>query len=270
MSLIKCPKCGEMYSNSYKTCPFCSEDEEFYGSSKKAKNSGRRVEHPKSPSIIGPAMIIIAIVLVVFLIYAFVGGGSSTNSGDQTPSEKPSVVEPSGEKNPGKEPEEKPAKVEIKLNKKSLKMEVGDSVQLKATGAKGYTWTSSDPKVVKVDKKGMLAAQKAGTATITVTADGADSVACEVTVKEAKKNLQLVTEYGASLYSQNEFALNPGEEVDLKVAGTDSTPTWEITKGGSHVKVDQDGVVKGISPGHANLRVTVDGQTIDCSVQCNG
>ena len=26
MKLIKCPKCGEMYSGSYKTCPFCQED----------------------------------------------------------------------------------------------------------------------------------------------------------------------------------------------------------------------------------------------------
>ena len=31
MSLIKCPKCGEMFSDSYKTCPFCEEDEAYYG-----------------------------------------------------------------------------------------------------------------------------------------------------------------------------------------------------------------------------------------------
>ena len=30
MSLIKCPKCGEMFSDSYKTCPFCEEDEAYY------------------------------------------------------------------------------------------------------------------------------------------------------------------------------------------------------------------------------------------------
>ena len=31
MSLIKCPKCGEMFSDSYKTCPFCEEDDAYYG-----------------------------------------------------------------------------------------------------------------------------------------------------------------------------------------------------------------------------------------------
>ena len=30
MSLIKCGKCGELYSDSYRGCPFCAEDEEYY------------------------------------------------------------------------------------------------------------------------------------------------------------------------------------------------------------------------------------------------
>ena len=41
MSLIKCPKCGEMFSDSYKTCPFCEEDEAYY-SGKLRKSRGRR------------------------------------------------------------------------------------------------------------------------------------------------------------------------------------------------------------------------------------
>ena len=30
MSLIKCDKCGELFSDSYRKCPFCAEDEEYY------------------------------------------------------------------------------------------------------------------------------------------------------------------------------------------------------------------------------------------------
>ena len=41
MSLIKCPKCGEMFSDSYKTCPFCEEDEAYY-SGKVRRGRGRR------------------------------------------------------------------------------------------------------------------------------------------------------------------------------------------------------------------------------------
>ena len=38
MSLLKCPKCGEMFSDSYKTCPFCEEDEAFANGGKKPVN----------------------------------------------------------------------------------------------------------------------------------------------------------------------------------------------------------------------------------------
>ena len=41
MRLLKCPKCGEMFSDTYKTCPFCQEDEERH-SSKPVKSAGRR------------------------------------------------------------------------------------------------------------------------------------------------------------------------------------------------------------------------------------
>ena len=40
MSLIKCNKCGEVYSDSYKKCPFCVEDEEYYNG--KVKKRGHR------------------------------------------------------------------------------------------------------------------------------------------------------------------------------------------------------------------------------------
>ena len=47
MSLLKCPKCGEMFSDSYKTCPFCEEDEAFANGGKKPVNPGRRVHRQK-------------------------------------------------------------------------------------------------------------------------------------------------------------------------------------------------------------------------------
>ena len=57
MSLLKCPKCGEMFSDSYKTCPFCEEDEAFANGGKKPVNPGRRVHRQKSPSILGPTLV---------------------------------------------------------------------------------------------------------------------------------------------------------------------------------------------------------------------
>lgn len=56
MSLIKCPKCGEMFSDSYKTCPFCEEDEAYY-SGKVRRGRGRRTAESsrcRAPAFWGP------------------------------------------------------------------------------------------------------------------------------------------------------------------------------------------------------------------------
>ena len=292
MSLIKCPKCGEMYSDSYKKCPFCTEDAEFYGTGKKAKKHGRRVEKPKSPSIMGPALIVIAVVLVGFLAYGFIFKPMTADPNPEVPEEHPGIVtpeeddkQPEEEKEPEKEPEKEeepekepepeeekepePVLAEIKLNKKSLKLERGKTFKLKATGAENYQWSSSNKKIVSVDENGKITAKKAGTATITVTAKDATSAACEVTVKEAKKNIQVVLEYGVALSGGNEFSMNEGDVVDLKVTGTDEKAHWEVVKGQNHITVDQDGVVECVKgDGECKLRVTVDDKKIDIRVLC--
>ena len=70
MSLIKCPKCGEMFSDSYKTCPFCEEDEAYY-SGKLRKSRGRRAAESrrrKAPSILGPVAVIVLILLAALAV----------------------------------------------------------------------------------------------------------------------------------------------------------------------------------------------------------
>ena len=55
MNLLKCPRCGEEYSPSYRRCPFCEEGDHprkiKYNSSK--QSGGRRVSDKKrSPSAV--------------------------------------------------------------------------------------------------------------------------------------------------------------------------------------------------------------------------
>ena len=64
MKLIKCPKCGEMYSDSYRTCPFCQEDEALKGRSAAPRRKVTR--RRRAPSILGPAMVLV-VVLVLFI-----------------------------------------------------------------------------------------------------------------------------------------------------------------------------------------------------------
>lgn len=79
---------------------------------------------------------------------------------------------------------------QVKLNKKSATLYIGDSTTLKATVSpkrasnKKLVWTSSNDKIVKVNSKGKISAVAAGKATITVTAkDGSGKKAtCKVVV----------------------------------------------------------------------------------------
>lgn len=256
MSLLKCPKCGEMFSDSYKTCPFCQEDEEFY-SGKKPRNPGRRVERHKSPSILGPAMVLIVLLLVGFLTVTFLGD-TVKSWFDRPAQEQP--VDPD-DKDPVDE-----TPVALTLSQTSATLEVGGTASLTATGAENVTWTSSDEAVATVDAAGKVTAVAAGTATITATAQGATSAACEITVKAPAKNLKIVFEYGGPV-SEGECSINVGETIDLKVDGTDSQPTWKVTNGAEYINITQDGVITGKKSGVATLSIEVDGQTLTYKVR---
>ena len=92
-------------------------------------------------------------------------------------------------KNYPKASAKEPDKTVTTVNKKGIKistlekeLKVGKSATLKVTGTKKkVTWSSSNSKIVKVDKKGKITAKKKGTATIYFKVDG-KKYAVKVTV----------------------------------------------------------------------------------------
>ncbi len=110
--------------------------------------------------------------------------GSPGESGNDSPEEKP-------EEKPEKKPEEKPAKKpvkKVKLNKKKATLKKGKTLTLKAVltpqnASEKVTWSSSNKKVAKVNKKGKVTARKKGTAVITVKTASGKKATCKITVK---------------------------------------------------------------------------------------
>ena len=73
MSLLKCRKCGEMFSDSYKSCPFCAEDEEYYNGKVKKRNHRRMEQKHKAPSIVGPVLVLVIILILAAVVWTVFG-----------------------------------------------------------------------------------------------------------------------------------------------------------------------------------------------------
>ena len=249
MSLLKCPKCGEMFSDSYKTCPFCEEDEAFANGGKKPVNPGRRVHRQKSPSILGPTLVLVLVLVAGVLLYTLIGSGKA---GDDRP-----------------DPPNTPT-VTLSLDQTALELTVGGTGKLTATGAEGITWTSGNADVAAVAEDGTVTAVAAGNATISASAEGADPVTCTVTVKEAhKKDLVLRSIYNSKGVAQTEFSMRVGDPaVPMTVDGTDSTVKWS-TENSSIATINSDGEVTAVSSGRTTIIAEVDGQTLKCEVLVN-
>ena len=300
MKLVKCPICGESYSDSYKACPFCAESGPYEGTVKRRKAKGRRVEKRRGPNILGPALIVGLLLLAALLIYTYFGDQIRERiHGNETPEDE----------------------VQVSVEPSSVELATGEIRLLTASGAEKFVWSSSDETVATVDAEGNVTAIAEGTATITVKDAAEDrSAQCQVTVKNGDtpdepnnnddpnnneepgnndgpnnneepgsndgpnngesgsdtpvapdtklaiaarwngKALPTVTIDGETIA---DMTLRSGS-TSLYVSGTDSTVTWASDT--AAVKVDQNGLVTRVSRGTAIITATVDGQTLKCRV----
>lgn len=182
MSLIKCPKCGEMFSDSYKTCPFCEEDEAYY-SGKVRKHKGRRAAESrrrKTPSILGPVAVIVLILLAALVVWLIFGDQIK----EAITGEKPPVTDVDKPDDTIDKPDDTPVTPTISLNRTVLVLNVGEKDELKVNGTEDTVeWSSSAPTVASVNSAGEVTALTKGNAVITAEVNG-ESVTCTVTVKD--------------------------------------------------------------------------------------
>lgn len=258
MRLLKCPKCGEMFSDTYKTCPFCQEDEERH-SSKPVKSAGRRTGGGRAKPKVGGGVVIVCLVLVLGLAAYTIFGNQITAffTGEKdAPTPEPAV---------------------LTMNKTSVELTVGSSFALTVSGADKVAFSSSDEAVATVSANGTVQAVSTGSAVITASA--ADTTAtCRVAVTAAvdqptdpvtpdtPSDLVIYSVYGDSVVT--DVSVIAGEEALMEVQGTDSAVTWSIADS-SIATVDSSGMVKGVASGVTTLTATVDGQTLKCLVRVN-
>ena len=168
MSLIKCPKCGEMFSDSYKTCPFCEEDEAYY-SGKVRKHKGRRAAESskrKAPSILGPVAIVVVVLLIALVVWLVFGDQIK----EAITGEKPPVTDVDKPDNSATidKPDDTAVTPTVSLNRTVLVLTVGDKEELAVNGTEDTVeWSSSAPTVASVTSSGEVTALAKGNAVIT-------------------------------------------------------------------------------------------------------
>ena len=306
MSLIKCRRCGEMFSDSYKTCPFCEEDDAYYGGRVKKRRS-RRAEAPrrKAPSILGPVVVLVLILLVLLVVWLLFGEKIKT----AIVGEKPPITDVTPTPDPVTPDPVTPAAT-ISLNRAVLALDVGEKETLKVNEEteETCTWSSSDPTVATVSDSGEVTALAAGNAVITAKVGDAEAT-CSLTVKDAgdstttpdnnttkpndnttkpnnntsttvdvsKLVITATSEYGytgelAATGEPGEFEMTTtkGEVWTLGVKGTTAAVKWSIDGDSSSVctlEGDKLTVTGTTSGRYATVVVTVGGGTIKAYIR---
>lgn len=166
---------------------------------------------------------------------------------------------------------QEPAKVEVtgvSLDNTSLTLEVGATATLKATiqpsnaTEKTISWSSSDASVATVSG-GTVTAKAPGKAKITASCGGKSS-SCEVTVNAKKVDVTSVT------LDKESLTLDLDESVTLTATvlpseATDKTVSWSSSK--ASVATVENGVVKAVGFGSAEIRAAAGGKFADCKVE---
>lgn len=95
MAMKRCPVCGERYSDTYKTCPFCEEDELWEEEESQSPLKNHRSSRGNQHSFITPTLIVLIILMAALLVYLLYGDKVSQLFGkesDSTPGND--IVEP--------------------------------------------------------------------------------------------------------------------------------------------------------------------------------
>lgn len=211
MAMKTCPVCGEKYSDTYRSCPFCEEEKNFRRGKGPKRKGGHRVRQG-GPSLLSPMLVIAILLMAVLLIYLLFGKAIGEKLGwgqDPSGSEPSGAVSSqgssgtsssgasgSGASSSGEEPvvDPEPAGLTyeaalalpdgLTLSKTDYSTNVGDpDVTLSVSGGSGsYTWLSENDAIAAVSESGTVTAAANGTVNILVT-DGDQKAVCIVRVK---------------------------------------------------------------------------------------
>ena len=271
MAMKRCPVCGEKYSDTYRDCPFCEEEEALRGGGK-VRRGGRRTAGKQKVNLLTPTLIILILIMAALLIYLLFGDRFQKEPDKQdTPPveevqpqqpevEAPIDTEPEGsgmpedpegtEQDPGTTTAPAASKYEtasklpdgLTLSTTDFTMKAaGETPTIQVSGGSGsYTWLSEDDGVASVDQNGKVTAISRGTINVLVT-DGSKKAVCIV---RCSFSGTLTTTPGTgtgtgtaasgTLHTGSAVVINGGNGVNVRSdPSTDHAPLATVPNGAS-------------------------------------
>ena len=274
MAMKRCPVCGEKYSDTYRDCPFC-EEEEALREGAKLRRGRRAAPRSRQFSLVTPTLIVLIFMMAGLLVYLLYGdqlkekfrkGGEDVTppTEDVTPV-KPQPTEPDvTEPEPGDTPDSEPGTMPeapsdtttttdygnmmalpsgLKLSTEDFTLRsVGETATIKASGGSGsYTWASEDEGVASVDQNGKVTAISQGTVNVVVS-DGSKKGVCIVRCNVSGGAATPTTPSGSSLKAGSAKVVNGGNGVRVRSGpGTNYDILATISNGGSVKIVESAG-----------------------------
>ena len=296
MEMRKCDVCGEEYSATYRSCPFCEEQAAIQRGKPLHRHTSdfrnRRGGHALGVLALLMALVVIGVGTVYFFgdnIAQDLGMREPSNTealanqGDETPpvsdgaaddTVPPDGVMPSVDTGTDAEPDSQPQPVTppstpVSLNSSDFTLKASSGLQhtLTVSGGSGeYTWSSADPSVATVSQNGTVTGVGNGNTEVSVT-DGFTTATCIVRIGGITSGTTTPSGAITTLsLNREDMTMPAGTTFQLKVSGTSSTATWSMADP-SIATIDADGTVHFLKKGTTTATATVDGQALQCIVR---
>lgn len=302
MSNRVCPKCGEEYSDTYKKCPFCQEEEAIRQGHPPHRHSHKETRR-QSGGAGGVLLLVVGVLLAGVVGFLFFGdrvtdavGIRGDTTGEPLPAEtdpadpadaagsgneapgageevKPPVSKPPEQTSPDSQTGNHPGAAAVvppvtiqtgplTLSQTDITIAAGDTARLTASGGQEAVTWSSSNENIATVADGSVTGQAGGKVTITAVS-GEESATCAVTVTGDP----WVSTADLSLSHTDVTLRESSPTFTITVKGTDSAPVW-TSDNPSAATVDSSGKVTRVGGGNATITAAVDGQELTCIVRC--
>lgn len=260
MAMKRCPVCGERYSDTYKECPFCEEEEYWEEEQEVARRPILR-EGVRSPggrggrsaySIVTPILIVLIVLMALLLVYLLYG--DKLFNKDKDPGDgKPVITEPQEPVTPGTTQGNNPAKDPDETE------DPDGSGEPSGTDTPGTDTPGTDTPGTGTMPEGNGDTGSSGTASGgSGTSSGGMSYASAAALP------------GGLTLNLTDFTRSVSEGAyKLRVSGGTGTYTW-ISENPSIATVGSDGTITPVASGITNVVVTDGSKRAICIVRVTG